>query len=482
MKEKIKEAFKIILAGTDITEENIFDILDVSMSKGIDFADLYFQYTEEESWKLEDSIIKSGGFAIDQGVGIRAISGDKTGFAYSDEISMKILCDTAIAARSIAKSGIEVKAQPPKSKACSHSLYKSINPINSLTENEKITLLRNIDIEARKADSKVKQVMASIAGSYEVILVAASDGDFVADIRPLIRLNVSVIVEDTGRYEQGYAGGGGRCSYNFFMENDRALKYAREAVRLALVNLSAKNAPAGTMPVILGSGWPAVLLHEAVGHGLEGDFVRKGTSIYSNKMGEQVASKVCTIVDHGNLSGNLRGSLNVDDEGTPTQCTTLIENGVLRGFMQDKLNAKLKKTKSTGNGRRESYASIPIPRMTNTYMLPGQYDPDEIVASVVKGLYAVNFSGGQVDITSGEFVFTTSEAYLIENGKITNPVKGATLIGNGPKVLNKVSMVGNDLTLDTGVGMCGKDGQSVPVGVGQPTIKVDELIVGGTEL
>lgn len=481
MNTSLNKAYKTLLEVTDISEENLFTILNMAMGKGIDFADLYFQYEQDESWKLEDGIIKTGGFAIDQGVGVRAISGDKTGFAYSDEISLKILESITSAARNIAKSGSQNKAQALKKRVNHVSLYSEINPMSSISENEKIALLKNVDIEARKQDSRVKQVIATLSGSYEIVLIVSSDGDLVADIRPLIRMNVTVIVEDQGRYEQGYSGGGARCDYNFFYENDRALQYAREAVRLALVNLSAVAAPAGSMPVVLGSGWPAVLLHEAVGHGLEGDFVRKGTSVYTDKIGEQVASKVCTIVDHGNREGFLRGSLNIDDEGTPTQCTTLIENGILCGFMYDKLNARLMKTKTTGNGRRESYASIPIPRMTNTYMLPGKYTPEEIIATVDRGLYAVNFSGGQVDITSGEFVFSTSEAYLIEKGKVTRPVKGATLVGNGPKVLNKISMVGCDLALDSGVGTCGKDGQSVPVGVGQPTLKVDELVVGGTE-
>jgi TldD protein len=351
----------------------------------------------------------------------------------------------------------------------------------SITDDEKVALLKAIDFAARKQDSRVKQVVANLAGSYEVVLILASDTGLAADIRPLIRLNVTVFVEEKGRYEHGYAGGGRRTGYDFFYENEQALKYAREAVRLALVNLEASPAPAGEMPVVLGKGWPAVLLHEAVGHGLEGDFVRKGTSVYANKIGEKVASDVCTIVDHGNLEGALRGSLNIDDEGTKTNCTTLIEKGILRGFMQDKLNARLMKTALTGNGRRESYASIPLPRMTNTYMLPGKHDPKEIIASVDRGLYAVNFSGGQVDITSGEFVFSTSEAYLIEKGRITKPVKGATLVGNGPRVLQKISMVGNNLALDEGTGTCGKEGQSVPVGVGQPTLKVDNLTVGGTE-
>ena len=358
-------------------------------------------------------------------------------------------------------------------------LYGLLNPLDTLSELEKLQLLHTIDAEARRLDPRVVQVNANLAGSYEVILIIGSDGTFNADVRPLVRLNVSVVVEDQGRREQGFAGGGGRSGYACFTENQVALEYAREAVRLALVNLDAKEAPAGEFPVVLGPGWPGVLLHEAVGHGLEGDFNRRETSIFSGRIGERVAAPGCTVVDDGTLPGR-RGSLNIDDEGTPTQQNILIENGILKGYMQDKHNARLMGGVSTGNGRRESYAHLPMPRMTNTYMLPGNYQPEEIIASVEKGIYAVNFAGGQVDITSGKFVFTTSEAYMIENGRVTYPVKGATLIGNGPDVLTRVSMVGNDLKLDSGIGVCGKEGQSLPVGVGQPTLKVDSLTVGGT--
>ncbi len=354
-----------------------------------------------------------------------------------------------------------------------------VNPLISLNENEKVALLQRVDACARQADPRVIQANVSLAAEYETVIIMAADGHLAADVRPLIRLNISVVVEQNGRREQGYAGGGGRFDYRYFIENDLGTVYAREAVRQALVNLEAIDAPAGTMPVVLGPGWPGVLLHEAVGHGLEGDFNRKGTSVFSGRMGTQVASSLCTVVDDGTLP-NRRGSLNVDDEGTPTQCTVLIEKGILRNYLQDKRNARLMGMKSTGNGRRESYAHLPMPRMTNTYMLAGESAPEDIIGSVKKGIYAVNFGGGQVDITSGKFVFSASEAYLIENGKVTAPVKGATLIGNGPDVLTKVSMVGNDLKLDTGIGVCGKDGQSVPVGVGQPTLRVDALTVGGT--
>jgi len=427
---------------------------------------------------LEDGIIKGGSYNIDRGVGVRVMSGEKTGFAYSDDILMPALEQAARAARSISQSGGHQAIESWKW-TTGHQLYLPINPLQSLNENEKIALLQRIDAYARQQDSRVIQVNVSLAAEYETILVMASDGHLAADVRPLVRLNVSVVVEQNGRREQGYAGGGGRYDYQYFVTNDLGLSYAREAVRQALVNLEAVDAPAGTMPVVLGPGWPGVLLHEAVGHGLEGDFNRKGTSVFSGKMGQKVASSLCTVVDDGTLP-NRRGSLNVDDEGVPTQRTVLIENGILRNYIQDKRNARLMGMESTGNGRRESYAHVPMPRMTNTYMLPGTSSPEDIIASVKKGIYAVNFGGGQVDITSGKFVFSASEAYLIENGKVTRPVKGATLIGNGPEVLNKVSMVGTDLKLDTGIGVCGKDGQSVPVGVGQPTLRIDALTVGGT--
>jgi len=427
---------------------------------------------------LEDGIVKEGSHSIEQGAGVRAVSGEKTGFAYSDEIVMPALLKAAQAARAIARSGNTAKLKAWRASGDA-GLYRQVDPLDSMSADDKVDLLKRIDAEARRQDPRVQQVIVSIAGVHEVILIAASDGTLAGDVRPLVRLNVSVIVEDKGRREQGSCGGGGRCGYEMFLENDRAFEHAREAVRQALVNLEAVDAPAGNMTVVLGPGWPGVLLHEAIGHGLEGDFNRKGTSAFAGRVGQKVASPLCTVVDDGTLAGR-RGSLNIDDEGTPTQCTTLIENGVLKGYMQDKMNAGLMGVAPTGNGRRESYAHLPMPRMTNTYMLAGESDPEEIIKSVKKGLYAVNFGGGQVDITSGKFVFSASEAYLIEDGKITRPVKGATLVGNGPDVLTRVSMVGNDLKLDLGVGTCGKEGQSVPVGVGQPTLRVDGLTVGGT--
>ncbi|MDX1902434.1 MAG: metalloprotease TldD [Gammaproteobacteria bacterium] len=471
-------ARKDLLDPTGLTENQLQRVLNSLSGRGIDNADLYFQSSYSETWVLEDSIIKGGSYHVDRGVGIRAMSGEKTGFAYSDDIIMPALESAARAARSICHQ--EGKQSISTGKWIKgHELYLPINPLNSLDENQKIALLQRVDTFARQQDPRVIQVNVVLAAEYETILIMASDGHFAADVRPLVRLNVSVVVEQHGRREQGYAGGGGRLDYQYFYQSDLALEYAKEAVRQALVNLEAVDAPAGSMPVVLGPGWPGVLLHEAVGHGLEGDFNRKGTSVFSDRMGEAVISPLCTIVDDGTLP-NRRGSLNVDDEGVPTQCTVLIEKGVLRNYMQDKRNARLMNSQSTGNGRRESYAHMPMPRMTNTYMLPGESTPDEIIASVKKGIYAVNFGGGQVDITSGKFVFSASEAYLIENGKVTTPLKGATLTGNGPEVLKRVSMVGNDLKLDSGIGICGKDGQSVPVGVGQPTVKVDSLIVGGT--
>ena len=468
-----------LLDPTGLTDNQLQHVLSSILGNAIDNADLYFQSTYSESWSLEDSIIKGGSYNIDRGVGVRAMSGEKTGFAYSDDIIMPALEQAASAARSITQQEGQ-SAVKSWQWSQGHELYLPINPLNSLTETDKVSLLQSIDAYTRKLDPRVIQVNVSLAAEYETILIMASDGHMAADVRPLIRLNISVVVEQNGRREHGYAGGGGRYNYQYFNEDDRAFSYAREAVRQALVNLDAIPAPAGTMPVVLGPGWPGVLLHEAVGHGLEGDFNRKGTSAFSGKMGQQVASPLCTVVDDGTLL-NRRGSLNIDDEGVPTQCTVLIEKGILRNYIQDKRNARLMGMKSTGNGRRESYAHVPMPRMTNTYMLAGESTPEEIIASVKKGIYAVNFGGGQVDITSGKFVFSASEAYLIENGKITVPVKGATLIGNGPEVMTKISMVGNDLQLDTGIGICGKDGQSVPVGVGQPTLRVDALTVGGTD-
>jgi len=445
---------------------------------GIDAADLYFQDQVSESWVLEDGIVKEGGFHLEQGVGVRALSGDKTGFAYSNAIGVQALRQAAQAARSIARSG-EQRRVEVLSKAAFAPLYAHANPLDGMSRADKVELLKRVDLATRALDPRITQVTVSLAGVWEHILVAALDGSLASDIRPLVRFNVSVIVEQNGRRERGGHGGGGRTGYDFFLQEDRAMGYAREALRQALVNLEALPAPAGTLPVVLGPGWSGVLLHEAVGHGLEGDFNRKGSSAYSGRIGERVASSLCTIVDDGTLA-NRRGSLSVDDEGTPTQCTTLIENGVLKGYMQDKLNARLMGVAPTGNGRRESYAHLPMPRMTNTYMLAGQSEPEEIIRSVKRGIYCANLGGGQVDITSGKFVFSTSEAYLIEDGRITAPVKGATLIGNGPEAMSRVSMVGNDLALDSGVGTCGKDGQSVPVGVGQPTLKIDGITVGGT--
>ncbi|MFY8133457.1 MAG: metalloprotease TldD [Aquimonas sp.] len=467
-----------LLAPAGLEAQQLEHVFARLMSPGIDFADLYFQNSRHESWVLEDGIVKEGSHSIEQGVGLRAISGEKTGFAYSDEIRLPSLLEAAGAARAIARAGQEGTARP-LTQHHGRSLYAPVDPIDSLDSESKVRLLREVDAFVRSADARVRQVIVSLVGVVDTVLVARSDGILAGDVRPLVRCNVQVIVEHNGRREQGYAGGGGRVSYPELLQSGRALDFAREALRQALVNLEAVDAPAGSMPVVLGPGWPGVLLHEAVGHGLEGDFNRKGTSTYAGRMGEPVASSLCTIVDDGTLDGR-RGSLNVDDEGCPTQCTTLIENGRLVGYMQDSLNARLMGVAPTGNGRRESFAHLPMPRMTNTYMRAGDSDPEEIIRSVKRGLYAPNFGGGQVDITSGKFVFSASEAYLIEDGRITAPVKGATLIGNGPETMNRVSMVGNDLKLDAGVGICGKDGQSVPVGVGQPTLKIDSMTVGGT--
>ncbi|UVE18553.1 metalloprotease TldD [Pseudomonas sp. LS44] len=471
-----------LLTPGDLSIEALPALLGELAGPGIDAADLYFQRQVSETWVLEDGIVKEGSFNLDQGVGVRAQSGEKTGFAYSNAIQRDALSQAAQAARSIARAGQSGTVQAFSGGAIA-PLYAADNPLEVLSRAEKVELLKRVDAATRTLDSRIKQVTVSMAGVWEHILVAASDGGLGADIRPLVRFNVSVIVEQNGRRERGGHGGGGRTDYRYFLQKDgledRALGYAREALRQALVNLEAIPAPAGTLPVVMGAGWSGVLLHEAVGHGLEGDFNRKGSSAYSGKVGEKVASSLCTIVDDGTLAER-RGSLSMDDEGTPTQCTTLIENGVLKGYMQDKLNARLMGVARTGNGRRESYAHLPMPRMTNTYMLAGQSDPEEIIRSVKRGIYCANLGGGQVDITSGKFVFSTSEAYLIEDGKITAPVKGATLIGNGPEAMSRVSMVGNDLSLDSGVGTCGKDGQSVPVGVGQPTLKIDAITVGGT--
>lgn len=480
MTTQIDLARNALLVPGGLTDADLEKILSKILGHSVDSADLYFQGTSFESWTLEDGIIKDASYSVDHGVGVRAISGEKAGFAYSDDIMFTALDQAATAARTIAMSGGQNKVKIAGAQIVKHDLYAASNPLKSIADADKIALMHSLNNEARRIDPRVKQAIVSLAGSHNVILYVDSDGNFAADIRPLVRLNINVIVEENGRRETASCGGGGRMGYDMFLKEGLGLSYAREAVREATVNLRATNAPAGVMPVVLGCGWPGVLLHEAVGHGLEGDFNRKKSSAYSGRIGQRVASQHCTIVDDGTIPGR-RGSLNIDDEGVPTQCTTLIENGILKGYMQDRLNARLMGTNSTGNGRRESYAHLPMPRMTNTYMLAGKYSPEEIISSVKNGLYAVSFSGGQVDITSGKFVFTASEAYLIENGKITRPVKGATLIGNGPDVMTKVSMVGNDLKLDRGVGVCGKDGQSVPVGVGQPTLLVDEITVGGTE-
>lgn len=464
-------------AGLD--ESQLARVLESMLGHKVDNAELYFQSVRHESWGLEDGIVKEASYNADRGVGVRAMAGEKTGFAYSEEIALPALERASSAARSIAHSGNIAKVKAWHSPIVT-SLYDACDPLASMSEESKIELLRQLDETARQQDPKVKQVMASLSGVYEKILVVASDGTLAADVRPLVRLNVSVIAEHNGRRERGSAGGGGRYDYQMFLQDDCVERFAKEAVRQALINLEAIDAPAGVMPVVLGPGWPGVLLHEAVGHGLEGDFNRKGSSTFSGRLGERVASPLVTVIDDGTLDKG-RGSLNIDDEGTPTQKTVLIEDGILRGYMQDKRNARFMGLESTGNGRRESYAHLPMPRMTNTYMLAGKDAPEDIIRSVKRGIYAPNFGGGQVDITSGKFVFSTSEAYLIEDGKITAPVKGATLIGNGPEVMKKVSMVGNDLQLDPGIGICGKEGQSVPVGVGQPTLKVDELTVGGTQ-
>ncbi|WP_028240269.1 metalloprotease TldD [Stutzerimonas azotifigens] len=478
MTELLLPVTERLLAPTGLGLDDLPGFLGELAGPGVDAADLYFQDQITESWVLEDGIVKEGGFHLERGVGVRALSGEKTGFAYSNAITTDALRQAAVAARSIARSG-ESRQVAVLNDARFSPLYRADNPLEGLGRAEKVELLKRIDAATRALDPRIKQVTVSLAGVWDHVLVAGLDGDLAADIRPLVRFNVSVIVEQNGRRERGGQGGGGRTGYDFFLDEDRAMGYAREALRQALVNLEAVPAPAGTLPVVLGPGWSGVLLHEAVGHGLEGDFNRKGSSAYSGRIGQPVASSLCTIVDDGTLA-NRRGSLSVDDEGTPTQCTTLIENGVLKGYMQDKLNARLMGVRPTGNGRRESYAHLPMPRMTNTYMLAGESDPAEIIASVKKGIFCASLGGGQVDITSGKFVFSTSEAYLIEDGKVTAPVKGATLIGNGPEVMTRVSMVGNDLSLDSGVGTCGKDGQSVPVGVGQPTLKIDAITVGGT--
>ena len=481
---RVSQVSDEMLLPAEVSLDDIQLCLQSMYNHQLDYADIFIQGSHHESWVLEDGIIKEGSFNIEQGLGVRAITGEKTGFAYSDELSLDALKQAANTARGIADAGESKRLKVAEAKEPS-AIYQPINPLAAMNEAAKISLLREVDAKARELDSRVSQVIVSLSGVYEQMLVMGSDGTLAADIRPLVRMNCTVLLQDGSKRERGNAGGGGRLGYDFFFETDkkshkRALGYAVEAVRQAQVNLTAIEAPAGTMPVVLGAGWPGVLLHEAVGHGLEGDFNRKGSSAFTGKVGKQVTSSLCTVVDDGTLMDR-RGSVSVDDEGTPGQYNVLIKDGILQGYMQDKLNARLMGVAATGNGRRESYAHLPMPRMTNTYMLAGESDPEEIIRSVKKGIYAPNFAGGQVDITSGKFVFSTSEAYLIENGQLTSAVKGATLIGSGPTAMKHISMVGNDLCLDDGVGVCGKDGQSIPVGIGQPTLKVDKLTVGGTQ-
>lgn len=473
-----------LLTPSNLSLKDLQNTFDLLSHRHIDYADLYFQLSQDENWVLEDSIIKEGGFHIDRGVGVRAVSGEKTGFAYSDQINLASLQQCAAAVKGIAqvKQG-NIIAPSVLAPVEAMLRYQSINPLNSLNKEKKIALLHLVDKTARNEDSRVVQVSASLSSVYEEVLIVATDGTLAADIRPLVRLSISVLVEQDGKRERGSAGAGGRFGLEWFLESEngeiRAAYFAKEAVRQALVNLSAIAAPAGMMPVVLGAGWPGVLLHEAVGHGLEGDFNRKESSLFTGKIGELVTSPLCTIVDDGTLQ-NRRGSITVDDEGVPSQYNVLIQDGILQGYMQDKMNARLMGVAPTGNGRRESYAHLPMPRMTNTYMLAGQSKFDDLIASVDFGLFAPHFGGGQVDITSGKFVFSSSEAYLIEKGKITKPVKGATLIGSGIEVMQNVSMVADQVELDHGIGVCGKEGQSVPVGVGQPALKIEQITVGGT--
>jgi len=474
----LAQAESLLLEPFSLTEGDLSRTFGQILTHQVDYADLYFQYSRSEAWSLDEGIVKSGSFNIDQGVGVRALSGEKTAFAYSDDISSRALGDAANAVRAIGALGQNSNFGQFLPSTVANALYVPHDPIASLPADAKVKLLERLEGFARALDPRVMQVMASLAGEYEVVLVAGSDGRLAADIRPLVRCSVSVIVEENGKREQGGSGGGGRFDFGYF-DDEILQRYAKEAVHQAITNLHADPAPAGQMTVVLASGWPGILLHEAVGHGLEGDFNRKGSSAFSGRLGQRVAAKGVTVIDDGTIADR-RGSLNIDDEGNPTQRNVLIEDGILKGYMQDSLNARLMGVAPTGNGRRESFAHLPLPRMTNTMMLAGEHDPQEIIKSVKKGIYAANFGGGQVDITSGKFVFSMSEAYLIEDGKVTRPIKGATLIGNGPDALTRVSMIGNDLKLDPGVGTCGKDGQSVPVGVGQPTLRIDGLTVGGT--
>lgn len=478
-KSDVDTAAATLLTPGGLDLEALETGLGYAMGAGIDYADLYFQRTWQEGWVLEDGEVKEASYSIDGGVGVRSLAGEKTGFAYSNQITADALMDTGRTAAGIVRSGQRLPGQLVRP-VSAMSRYEGIDPLAGLSAEDKVAMLKQADKVARAADPSISQVSASLSGTYEVVLVRASDGTLAADIRPLVRFNVSVIAVKNGRRERGSAGGGGRYSMAKLRDDQVAEQYAKEAVRQALVNLEAVDAPAGQMPVVLASGWPGILLHEAVGHGLEGDFNRKGSSAFAGKMGQRVAAKGVTIVDDATLA-DCRGSMSVDDEGTPGQYTPLIEDGILTGYMQDKLNARLMGMAPTGNARRESFAHLPMPRMTNTVMLAGQDEPSDIIKSVKRGIYAVSFGGGQVDITSGKFVFSASEAYLIEDGKVTAPVKGATLIGNGPEAMQRVSMIGHDMALDTGIGVCGKEGQGVPVGVGQPTLKLDELTVGGTQ-
>lgn len=470
-----------LLEPTGLTNDDLHQVMQTLTNvSGSDFADLYFQYSKHESWSLDEGQVKTGSFNIDQGVGLRSICGEKTAFAYSEDLNKSAIIKAADVVSAIGRQGQNISANQSWKTQGIKPLYSELDPFQALDDASKVAILEQADRAARQHDPRVKEVMASLSGVYEVVLIVTSDGRQIPDVRPLVRLNVSVIVEQNGKRERGSMGGGGRLGFDYF-DTEMINHYAHEAVRQALVSLDAVDSPAGTMEVVLGAGWPGILLHEAVGHGLEGDFNRKGTSAFSGRIGEKVASELCTVVDDGTIADR-RGSLSVDDEGNQTQNTMLIEKGILKGYMQDEHNARLMGMDVTGNGRRESFAHLPMPRMTNTYMHAGEHDPQEIIKSVKNGLYAVNFGGGQVDITSGKFVFSSSEAYLIEDGKVTAPVKGATLIGNGPEAMQTISMVGNDMSLDSGVGVCGKDGQSVPVGVGQPTLKMDALTVGGVQL
>jgi TldD protein len=477
--ERLAVAKTLLLDPFGLDEAKLAAALRTIGEHRIDDADLYFQYTRSEGWSLEEGIVKSGSFGIDQGVGVRAVAGEKTAFAYSDDISEAALLDAARTVRTIAAAGASKKVKVGAARpAGSRVLYAPMDPIATLDSTQKVALLEKVEQLARAKDPRIVQVMAGLAGEYDVVLVARADGTLAADVRPLVRLSVTVIAEQGGRREMGSSGGGGRFGLGYFHDGIIA-GYVDEAVNAALTNLESRPAKAGEMTVVLGPGWPGILLHEAIGHGLEGDFNRKGSSAFSGRVGQRVAAKGVTVLDDGTIPDR-RGSLNVDDEGNASQRNVLIEDGILRGYIQDSMNARLMGVKPTGNGRRESYAHVPMPRMTNTYMLGGDKTKDEIVASIKKGLYATNFGGGQVDITSGKFVFSASEAYWVENGKIQYPVKGATIIGNGPDALTRVKMIGNDMRLDTGIGTCGKEGQSVPVGVGQPTLRIDGLTVGGT--